>query len=282
MSEADDGIVEVTRGDAPLLVSIPHTGTMIPPEIEATLVSTWMARKDTDWWIERLYDFAPEMGATVVRALFSRAVIDVNRDPSGASLYPGQATTGLCPTETFDGERLYQEGREPDADEIARRQRLYFNAYHSALICEIARLARAHPQVVLYDCHSIRSIIPRLFAGELPVMNIGTNAGSSCDSSFAHVIQAVCDASGFSWVVNGRFKGGWITRFYGQPELGVHAIQMELACRSYLLEPLAEPNEKNWPPAYDEAYAEKMRATLRAALRACLSFAHRATEERIA
>ncbi len=268
-------IVEITRGDAPLLLSIPHTGTFIPPEIESNLVSPWLARKDTDWHIERLYDFAPEMGATIVRATHSRTVIDVNRPPSGASLYPEQATTGLCPTETFDGEALYTAGHQPDEAEIARRKKLYFEPYHSALLGEIGRLARKHPTIVLYDCHSIRSIIPRLFPGELPVMNIGTNSGASCDSTFAHVIQAVCDASGFSWVVNGRFKGGFITRHYGQPVLGVHAIQMELACRSYLVEPLARPNEKNWPPAYDAAYAEKMRKTLEAALKACLSFTRR-------
>ena len=277
MTGAD--VVEVVRGEAPLLVSIPHTGTTIPSAIEADLVSPWLARKDTDWWIERLYDLAPGMGATVVRAKYARTVIDVNRPPSGASLYPGQATTGLCPTETFDGEPLYKPGREPDAEEIARRKRLYFDPYHSAILGEIARLAHAHSTLVLYDCHSIRSIIPRLFEGELPVMNIGTNSGASCDSAFAHVIQAVCDASEFSWVVNQRFKGGWITRHYGQPALGVHAIQMELACRSYLVEPLARPNEKNWPPKYDEAHAAEMQKVLKSVLKACLSFARRAAEE---
>ncbi len=282
MTEPNSDIVEIVRGGAPLLLSIPHTGILIPPEIEADLVSPWLARKDTDWWIERLYGFAPGMGATVIRATHSRTVIDVNRDPSGVSLYPGQATTGLCPTETFDGEALYEAGREPDASEIARRRKVYFEPYHSALVGEIARLAKRHPTVVLYDCHSIRSVIPRLFEGELPVMNVGTNSGASCNSTFAHVIQAVCDASSFSWVLNGRFKGGWITRHYGQPELGVHAIQMELSCRSYLVEPLAKPNEKNWPPAYDEAYAERMRRTLETALKACLSFAWRAAEKRTA
>jgi N-formylglutamate deformylase len=272
-------IVEITRGDAPLILSIPHTGTLIPSDIEDALVSPWLACKDTDWWIERLYDFAPAMGATIVRATHSRTVIDVNRSPSGMSLYPGQVTTGLCPTETFDGEGLYKPGREPDENEIARRRKLYFEPYHNALLGEIARLTAAHPTLVLYDCHSIRSIVPRLFEGELPVMNIGTNSGASCDSTFAHVIQAVCDASDFSWAMNGRFKGGWITRHYGQPELGVHAIQMELACRSYLAEPLAKPNEKNWPVAYDAAYAGKMRHTLEAALKACLSFSRRAARE---
>lgn len=269
-------VVEIARGDQPLVVSIPHTGTLIPPDIEASFVSPWLARKDTDWWIERLYDFAGKLGATVLRATHSRSVIDVNRDPDGASLYPGQVTTALCPTETFDGERLYKAGREPDMQEIARRRRLYFQPYHAALTGEILRLKQSHPRIVLYDCHSIRSVEPRLFEGELPHMNLGTNSGASCDPAFAHVVQAVCDASGFSWVVNGRFKGGWITRRHGRPALGVHALQMELACRSYLNEPMSAVDETNWPPSYDGAKAEAMRKTLERLLKTCLSFARRA------
>ena len=142
-------VVEITRGDAPLLVSIPHTGTQIPADIEAGLVSRWLALKDTDWRIERLYDFAVGLGATVMHATHSRSVIDVNRDPSGASLYPGQATTGLCPTETFDGEPLYRPGPTPDSFEVDRRRRLYFHPYHAALSGELARLKQSHPRVVL-------------------------------------------------------------------------------------------------------------------------------------
>src|SRR5688572_31239303 len=145
--------LEITRGTAPLLVSIPHTGTDIPADIEADLVSPWLARKDADWWIEKLYDFSPALGATVLRTTISRTVIDVNRDPSGASLYPGQATTGLCPTTTFDGEPLYR-GEPPDAEEIARRRAQAFDPYHRALSEEIERLRARHPRVVLYDCHS--------------------------------------------------------------------------------------------------------------------------------
>ncbi len=274
--------VEVTRGSEPLLVSIPHTGTEIPPAIEADLVSPWLARKDSDWWVERLYGFAASMGATVIRATQSRTVIDVNRDPTGALLYPGQATTGLCPAETFDGEPLYKPGRRaPDAAEIARRRKLYFDPYHDALQEEIARLRQAHARIILYDCHSIRSVIPRLFEGELPHMNLGTNSGASCDRGFGHVVQAVCDASEFSWVVNGRFTGGYITRHYGRPEAGVHAIQMELACRSYLDEPIPGVDETNWPPQYDALRAAAMRETLKSVFKVCLSFARRGVVKRV-
>lgn len=261
--------LEIRRGEAPLILSIPHTGTEIPPDIEARLVSPWLARKDTDWWIERLYGFAAELGATVVRTRVSRTVIDVNRDPSGASLYPGQATTGLCPTEIFDGEPLYHAGLEPDSAEIARRRAAYFDPYHAALTAEIERLRSVHQRIVLYDCHSIRSVVPRLFEGELPHINIGTNGGASCAPELQRAVEAVCAASPFSWVANGRFKGGWITRHYGRPDQGVHAVQIELACRSYMREPTGPVTEANWPAAF-EADAAPIRDTVGRILGCCL------------
>lgn len=265
--------LEIARGDAPLVVSFPHTGTDIPPDIEARLVSPWLARKDADCWVHRLYDFAAELGATTVRTAISRTVIDVNRDPSGASLYPGQATTELCPLTTFDGEPLYRDGPAPDAAEIEARKAAYFAPYHAALSAEIERLRAVHGRVVLYEAHSIRSRIPRLFEGELPNFNIGTNSGASCDPALAAAVEAACDASGFSRVTNGRFKGGWTTRHYGRPENGVHAVQMELACRGYMADPLEPPTEADWPAPYDPAVAAPMRAALTDVLTACLEFA---------
>jgi len=179
----------VTRGDAPLVVSLPHTGTDIPAEYEDGLVSPWLARKDADWWIERLYDFAVGLGATVIRTTISRTVIDVNRDPSGVSLYPGQATTELCPTTTFDGEPLYAPGAEPNAEEIAERRTRFFDPYHVALRAEIERLRAQHANIVVYDCHSIRSVIPRLFEGTLPHFNIGTNGGTSCAPALRDAVE---------------------------------------------------------------------------------------------
>src|SRR5579859_6224741 len=164
--------LHIERGDTPLVVSFPHTGTDIPSDIEAKFTSPWLARKDADWWVERLYDFARDLGATTIRTAISRSVIDVNRDPSGASLYPGQATTELCPTTTFDGEPLYRDAQAPSRDEIAERRKTWFDPYHAALKAEIVRLRSLHDNIVLYDCHSIRSVIPRLFQGELPVFNL--------------------------------------------------------------------------------------------------------------
>ncbi len=262
----------VRRGEAPLLLSMPHTGTEIPAALEARFVSPWLARKDADWWIEQLYDFAADLDASVVRTSISRSVIDVNRDPSGASLYPGQATTGLCPSETFDGEPLYRDGTAPGAPEIAERRAAYFDPYHGAIASELARLRARHQRVVLYDCHSIRSVVPRLFEGTLPTFNIGTNSGASCDPALAQAVAAHCAASGMGHVVNGRFKGGYITRAYGNPDKGVHAIQMELACRSYLPEPSGPLDPGNWPHPYDPAYAAPVRARLREILAACSRF----------
>ncbi|WP_150287027.1 N-formylglutamate deformylase [Rhabdaerophilum calidifontis] len=265
--------LELRRAGGPLIVSIPHTGTEIPPEIEARLVSPWRARKDTDWWIETLYDFAEDLGGTILRTRISRSVIDVNRDPSGASLYPGQATTELCPTTTFDGEPLYRAGAEPDADEIALRRATWFDPYHAALAGEIARLRARHPRIVLYDCHSIRSVIPRLFEGELPVFNIGTHSGASCDPALTARIEAIADRSGMSRVTNGRFRGGYITRHYGNPASGLHAVQMELACRGYMPERPGPVAEADWPPPFDPAHAAPVRAVLAGIFQTCIAFA---------
>lgn len=264
--------LQVDRGTAPLVVAFPHTGTDLAG-LDDAFVSPWLATRDADWFVDRLYDFARELGATTVRTAISRSVIDVNRDPSGASLYPGQATTELCPTTTFDGAPLYRDD-VPDAAEIARRRTLYFDPYHQAIAAELARLRAEHGRVVLYDAHSIRSHIPRLFEGELPQFNIGTNGGATCDRGLADAVEAVCTASGRSHVVDGRFRGGWTTRHYGRPADGLHAIQMELAIRGYLDEP-DRPDETNWPGDYRAARAAPLVATLRDILAASLAFARR-------
>jgi len=263
--------LEIRRGAAPLVVSIPHTGLDLRG-LEARLVSPWRARKDADWFVESLYDFARELDATIVRTRMSRTVIDVNRDPSGASLYPGQATTGLCPLTTFDGEPLYQAGEGPDEAEVAARRTAYYEPYQLALAQEMARLQAVHGAIALYDCHSIRSVIPRLFEGELPKFNLGTNSGASADAALVDRVRGILAASGESFVVDGRFKGGWITRYFGRPTDGVHALQMELACRAYLDEPIGPVDETNWPVPYQADYAAKTRGVLREILTAMLAF----------
>lgn len=262
----------ITRGDAPLLVSIPHTGIDLA-DLEPRLVSPWLGRRDCDWWIDKLYDFAVGLGATVVHTSISRTVIDVNRDPSGVSLYPGQATTGLCPTDTFDGDPLYRPGEEPGQAEIDERRQSYFAPYHAALQAEIDRLRVAHEKIVLYDCHSIRSVLPRLFEGTLPVFNLGTNGGTTADPVLQGLVADILAGTGQTHVVNGRFKGGFITRHFGQPDGGVHALQMELSNRGYMREPEGKGTPETWPVPYDAEYAAPIRATLTNILETAISWA---------
>ena len=265
--------LQIHRGDAPLVISMPHTGEDLMPGMERGLVNPWLACKDTDWHVEKLYDFAHSFDVTTVRTTMSRTVIDVNRDPSGKSLYPGQTTTDLCPTTTFDGEALYRPGHVPNAREITARRASYFDPYHAALAGEIARLRSQHAKVVLLDAHSIRSTIPRLFDSVLPDFNIGTNSGASCESALAGGAETICDSLGFSRITNGRFKGGWITRHYGKPAEGVHAIQIELACRAYMMEPPVI-ERANWPCSFDEHWAAPVRTALQRIVRFCLNFAN--------
>jgi formiminoglutamase len=246
--------VQVHEGDSPVILGLPHTGTHVPPGLWKRLNPLGQTLADTDWHIERLYDgLLP--GATTVRATFHRYVIDANRPPDGASLYPGQNTTGLCPVTDFDGHPIWVQ--EPGADEIEDRRARFHAPYHAALAEQVARVHARHGYAVLYDCHSIRSRIPFLFDGDLPVFNIGTLNGTTCAGWVQQVTARHCRASGLPTVENGRFKGGWTTRHYGRPADGIHAIQMELAQRAYLA---AES------PPWTYAAPERLRATLRAIL----------------
>ncbi|WP_342360882.1 N-formylglutamate deformylase [Terrarubrum flagellatum] len=246
-------IVTIDEGPSPLILSMPHPGTQIPGSVHAQLNDVGLAVADTDWHMRELYVCAHRFHPTIVEATQSRYVIDLNRDPTGASLYPGQATTELVPTTDFDGRPIWK--MPPGEAEIERRKQLYFKPYHDALAAQIARVKAKHGYCVLYDCHSIRSHIPRLFPGELPILNLGTNGGLSCAKSVHDAASDAAANSGLSHVVNGRFKGGWITRYYGRPDDHVHAIQMEIAQRAYLARETA-------PCAFDAAVARPLRQAL--------------------
>lgn len=245
----------VSRGDGPIVLGMPHGGTWLPDDLTRRLNGNGRALADTDWHIARLYaGLLP--GVTVVASTVHRYAIDANRDPAGVSLYPGQNTTALCPTTDFDGAPIWADGQDPGEDEILARRAAFHAPYHAALQAEIDRVRNAHGAAILYDCHSIRSVIPFLFPGTLPVFSIGTNGGETCAAPVQSATADSCQkAEGFDSVVNGRFKGGWTTRHYGQPQAGVHAIQMELAQRAYLSAEAA-------PWAYDPARAEGLRAVL--------------------
>jgi formiminoglutamase len=246
--------VLVEKGDRPVILGQPHGGTDMPDAVRARLNERGQRLDDTDWHISQLYDGLVD-DITVVKATFHRYVIDANRDPTGQSLYPGQNTTTLCPTTDFDGEPIWNDGSAPSAADIAARQRAFHTPYHEALAAELERIKSLHGFAILYDCHSIRSNIPYLFAGQLPVFNIGTNDGVTCAPVVQEAVHRVCrNASEFDCVQNGRFKGGWTTRHYGLPSNGVHAIQMELAQRSYMHE--------HAPWAYSETRAHQIRPYL--------------------
>lgn len=234
---------------------MPHTGTCVPETIFDSLNTRGHALEDTDWHIDKLYaDLLPD--ATQVRAVFHRYVIDPNRDPSGQSLYPGQNTTGLCPIIDFDDNPLYRNGREPNKTEIEQRRLSFHAPYHAALGAEIARVKARHGLAILYDCHSIQSRKPFLFDGKLPNFNIGTNNGITCDNRLQQAVTDICrNADGYTHVVNGRFKGGWTTRHYGRPKIGVHAIQMELTQSSYM--------DETAPWAYRPDKADRLRPHLK-------------------
>lgn len=240
-------IVRLTRGTAPLLISVPHDGAFIPQALAARMQPEARTAPDTDWWMSALYGpIAEDLGASLIVPSHSRYVVDLNRPPDDTSLYPGQNTTGLCPVRRFTGAPVYLPGQEPGPEEIAERVDRYWRPYHEALAAELERLKDQHGRVLLWEGHSIASRLPFLFEGELPALNLGTAAGTSCRPATEAALKAVLEgdgqgtaaaAAGFSWAVNGRFKGGYITRHYGRPEAGVEAIQLETAQRAYMVEP---------------------------------------------
>ena len=226
---------ELQRGDSPLVIDVPHAGTHVPDAIAARLTGEARDLPDTDWHVEKLYAFAHRAGATLMVATHSRYVVDLNRDPAGVALYAGADNTELVPTSTFDRVAVWRAGAEPDAREVDERVRTYFTPYHDALAGEIERVRARHGHAVLLDGHSIRSQVPRFFAGRLPDFNLGTADGASADRSLERAAAGLLGASPpFTSIVNGRFKGGWITRRYGRPHEGVHALQLEMAQSAYM------------------------------------------------
>ncbi len=251
------------RGAAPLLISLPHDGTRIPEHLVTRLNPEARRVPDTDWHVARLYDFAVELGASLIVPTYSRYVVDLNRPSDNASLYPGQNTTGLCPIVAFSGEPIYQVGEEPRRDEIAVRVERYWKPYHDALATELERIHAAHRRAVLWEGHSIRGVVPFLFEGTLPDFNLGTADGTSCARALQSRLAGILAAQhAYSHVANGRFKGGFITRHYGRPDVGIDAVQLELVQANYMDEDTFE---------YLPERAAPVRALIRTLLETCLA-----------
>lgn len=242
-------------GTRPLLISLPHDGTELPPTLLGRLQPQALALPDTDWFVGRLYDFARELGAYVLRPRYSRYLVDLNRPADGAALYPGRRETGLCPLIDFQGQPIYREGQEPEAAEIAERVAAYWQPYHALLSQTLAQLRARHGAALLWEGHSIVSRCPLFFDGRLPDYNLGTADGHSCAAVIEQALAANLARSGCSHIVNGRFRGGYITRHYGQPQRGVHAVQMEMAQASYM--------DEGPPWLFDSARARAAQAMLR-------------------
>ena len=260
------------KGESPLIISFPHSGTELTEGLRERLTESAVGIPDTDWHVPQVYDFSEHLGASRIHAKYSRYVIDMNRDPSGASLYPGQATTGLVPTELFDGAPIYREGQAPDATETEDRRQHYHQPYHAALTELIAAAKSRHGYAVLWDAHSIASVVPRLFEGRLPDLNLGTNEGATCAPRVQRgATDSMIAQSNYKTIANGRFKGGWITRNYGDPANNIHALQMEIAQTAYMLE---RP-----PWTFDEDKAALLRPVLKSMIEAALDAAKALHEE---
>ena len=247
-------------GKSPLLVSLPHAGTHVPQDLLERMTPVAARLDDTDWHVDRLYDFLDDLDASVLAATHSRYVVDLNRPPDDSNLYPGQDTTGLVPVDTAARERLYPQGSDPDSSEIARRVDRYWRPYHERLVTGLSRLRAVHGFALLWDAHSIASVLPRFFEGRLPDLNLGTVNGRSCDAGVGErLLEVARSASAYSSVLNGRYVGGYITRRYGAPHEGILAVQLELAQRTYMDELLP-------PYHFREDLAERLRPLLRSLL----------------
>jgi len=261
----NDDIFALHRGSAPLLVSLPHAGTKIPADLAPRLVERALAVEDTDWHLDRLYASARDLGASLIVARHSRYVIDLNRPPENSPMYAGVNNTELAPTRFFTGEPLYRPGQAPDDAEVERRLARYWRPYHGALAAELSRIRAQHGYVVLWDGHSIKSVLPWLFDGKLPDLNLGTADGTSCAPDLrAALMQVLAAQDRYTQVADGRFRGGYITRQYGRPADGVHAVQLEMCCSTYM--------EERPPFELDLARAALLEPLLRALLEKTLAW----------
>ena len=246
-------VFEFVEGDRPILISMPHNGVQIPNNILPLMTESAKTMVDTDWYLDQLYQFAVDNGCYLINPKYSRYVIDLNRSQDDQNLYPGQDTTELCPTTQFNKQPIYQFGKEPTDHNISERVEKYWQPYHLKLQTTLTQLKEKFGTALLFEAHSIKSVVPRFFEGKLPDFNFGDYNHNSCSKK---LIDRISDWSlqDYSKVVNGRFKGGYITRAYGLPEQNVHAIQLELSQATYMDEAKLD---------YDDEKAERVQPRLK-------------------
>ncbi|MBT7950549.1 MAG: N-formylglutamate deformylase [Gammaproteobacteria bacterium] len=248
-------LFEFHQGNSPILISSPHDGTRIPSELISRFTDAGKSNSDCDWLVSKLYNFIKETNISYIKAGYSRYVVDLNRSPEGEQLYPGLMETGICPLNSFSGDSIYTKGNEPDESEIQARIESYWWPYHNHIRSELERIKNIHGHVILWDAHSISGEVPLLFDGRLPDLNFGTANGTSCHPSLIdELLKIAKDNSDYSIVLNERFKGGYITRHYGDPEKNINSIQLELNQSNYL--------KKSEPEEIDDEKAEKLSALL--------------------
>ena len=268
IGSGDSPVYTLSRGQTPLLVSMPHDGTEIPESIAQRMTENALRRPDTDWHVARLYEFAAALGASTITPRYSRYVVDLNRSADNTALYPGADNTEVCPTTCFDSTRIYAANQVPGQSEVEARINRYWQPYHNGLAAELTRVRERYGIAVLFDAHSINSVVPRFFDAELPHFNLGTADGHSCAPELEQQLVAVlADATDYSHVANGRFKGGYITRHYGRPQESLHAVQLELAQRSYM--------DEAYPFRYDDGLAGRVQPVLGRLLSTILEWAKR-------
>jgi len=262
-------VIRPTVAPVPVLLSVPHCGTEFPSLLKQDFIPELIAYPDdTDWFVHRLYDFAPSMGITLIHANYSRWVIDLNRDPAGVPLYSdGRLITGLCPTTTFTGVPLYRDRRTAvDTEEVKRRMELYFDPYHQKIGEEISTLKKQFGTVLLWDCHSIRESVPSIQKEKFPDLILGDADGTSASAPLIVSAVTVLGGSSYSFSHNHPFKGGYITRYFGQPEQRVHALQLEMTKMNYM-----DDSET----MYDRQRASKMAGLLKKCLLELINVLHK-------
>jgi len=244
---------QTVEGTTPLLISMPHNASEIPESVKKRMTSVGQRSIDSDWFVDKLYDFTEELGAHIIKPQFSRYYIDLNRNTTGENLYSGASSTELCPTTSFSGEALYLQNQEPTESEIQQRIESAWQPYHQQLKSTLEAIKEQHGFAILLDAHSIQSEVPRFFNGILPDFNFGTNSGASCSKALLDAVQQI-NFEPYSRVTDGRFKGGYITRNYGHPKNRIEAIQLELSQRTYM-----DEDTLNWNNSKVEEVREQLK-----------------------